>query len=343
MAAYKTQELHHNALSGGAVVEYREVEGSESAKFLDYFRNSGGVHYLPGGMESGFAHVERDVWPTRLLHIKGTGRACRVREVPVINTSLNSDDVFILDMGLMLYIFNGPTANKYEKAKGLEVLNAIRNDNRGGRAEIVFVNEDPLNAQFWDALGGHVDSAALPVGEPDDTVTRRPNRMIHISDASGVLTQTEIPLENGRLLKSLLDPNDVFIIVASEKLYVWVGSRSTPNEKREATVSAMKFLASEDLPASTPIERVSEGMESKMFKSEFALWDPPLTPKQIAVKVAQNEDPVDVAALLSRHAANDASITADPGSESLTVYVIENFDKVLVPVEKHGQFYGGDR
>lgn len=167
--------------------------------------------------------------------------------------------------------------------------------------------------------------------------------MIHISDASGVLAQTEIPLENGRLVKALLDPNDVFIIVASDKVYVWVGTRSTPNEKREATLSAMKFLAAEDLPASTPIERVSEGMESKMFKSEFAQWDPPLTPKQIAIKLAQNDDPIDVAALLSRHTANDAHITADPGSEILTIYVIENFAKTEVPVEKHGHFYGGDR
>lgn len=40
-------------------------------------------------MESGFAHVERDSWPTRLLHVKGR-RAVRVLEVPLNLSSLNS-------------------------------------------------------------------------------------------------------------------------------------------------------------------------------------------------------------------------------------------------------------
>lgn len=343
VAAYKTQELHHTALSGGAVVEYREVEGYESGKFLSYFKNTGGIQYLPGGMDSGFAHVERDVWPTRLLQIKGK-RTCRVREVPVSNASLNSDDVFILDAGLMLYIFFGPTANKFEKGKGLEVLHAIKDDNRGGRAEIVLLSEDPENADFWGTLGGYIDASAMPVGEPDDEVpARKPNRLIKISDASGSLTHTEIPLENGALKRNLLDSNDVHMIVASDKLYVWVGRDSTPDEKREATVAAMKCLTAEGLPASTPIERVSDGMESMAFRSEFHLWDPPMTPKQMTSKIAQSDDPVNVAALLARQIAEDTPIVVDPGSESLTIYVIENFGKSLIPIEKHGQFYGGDR
>ncbi len=31
----------------------------------------GGIEYLPGGVESGFQKVERDVYPTRLLQLKG--------------------------------------------------------------------------------------------------------------------------------------------------------------------------------------------------------------------------------------------------------------------------------
>lgn len=341
--AYKTQELHHNALSGGTIVEYREVEGSESAKFLALFKDMGGIQYLPGGMESGFSHVERDVWPTRLLHIKGQ-RTVRVKEVPVSSASLNSGDVFILDQGLMLYIFNGPTANKFEKAKGLEVLNGIKNDNRGGRAEIVIVNEDLQNEEFWSALGGYVDPSSLPAGDSDDSVLAKlPNRLVHISDASGTLEQREIQLEGGALKKAQLDSSDVFIILASEKVYVWVGRKSTPQEKKEATMLAMKFIASEGLPASTPIERVSDGMESSAFKAEFAAWDPPMTPKQLAANYQPTpDDPIDIAALLARQAASEKSVVADPGSENVRVWVIENFDKVEVPKEKHGQFYGGD-
>ena len=346
VAAYKTQELHHTGLSGGSVVEYREIEGSESSKFLSYFKDLGGIQYLPGGADSGFTHVERDVWPTRLLHIKGQ-RTVRVKEVPVTTASLNSGDVFILDQGLSLFIFNGPTANKFEKAKGLEVLNGIKNDNRGGRAEIHIINEDLQNEAFWSALGGFVDPNSLPEGESDDSVPAKlPNRLLHISDASGSLEQREIPLEAGALKRDLLDPSDVFIVLASEKVYVWVGRKSTPQEKREATVLAIKFLASTGLPASTAIERVSDGFESAAFKAEFSRWDPPMTPKQLASKVAaggdSDEAQVDVAALLARSKANEASVVADPGTGSVRVYVIENFEKVEISAAKHGQFYGGD-
>jgi len=68
VAAYKSVEL--DTQLGRGPVQYREVQGSESDLFLSYFKNTGGVEYLPGGVESGFVHVERDVYPTRLLHVK---------------------------------------------------------------------------------------------------------------------------------------------------------------------------------------------------------------------------------------------------------------------------------
>jgi hypothetical protein len=36
----------------------------------------------------------------------------RVSEVPVTNASLNKGDVFILDLGLKIFVFCGPTSNK---------------------------------------------------------------------------------------------------------------------------------------------------------------------------------------------------------------------------------------
>lgn len=154
VAAYKTVEL--DAALGGSATQYREVQGSESSLFMSYFKSSGGVEYLPGGVASGFKHVEKDSYRTRLLSVKGK-RAVRVKEVPLSHTSLNKGDVFILDAGLIIYIFNGPKANKFEKAKGIEVVSHLNSDERMGRAHVVILDDDITNEGFWGPLGGFVE------------------------------------------------------------------------------------------------------------------------------------------------------------------------------------------
>lgn len=42
---------------------------------------------------------------------------------------------------MQLYLYNGAEAHRAEKAKGVELINRIRDGERGGRAEVVIVNE----------------------------------------------------------------------------------------------------------------------------------------------------------------------------------------------------------
>ena len=105
-------------------VQHREVQGSESDLFMSYFKRTGGIEYLPGGVASGFKTVVSGTHPTRLLHLKGK-RTVRVKEVKLTGASLVKNDVFVLDAGRKIYVFNGVNANKYEKAKGIEVANQI--------------------------------------------------------------------------------------------------------------------------------------------------------------------------------------------------------------------------
>ncbi len=70
-------------------------------------------------------------------------------------SSLNHGDVFVLDKGLTIYQWNGKDAHRLEKAKGFDVATNIKNQERGGKASIV-VLEDGTNdndSEFWSALG----------------------------------------------------------------------------------------------------------------------------------------------------------------------------------------------
>jgi hypothetical protein len=339
VAAYKTVELDDSL--GGGPVQFREVQGHESQQFLSYFKNSGGIQYLPGGIESGFRKVERDVYETRLLHLKGK-RTVRVNEVPVAISSLNQGDVFILDKGLKIFLFNGPTANKYEKAKGIEVANRINSDERGGRAELVLLETDPRNSEFWGHFGGYRDPVSLPEGPEDsDGDVKLTRKIFKISDASGAMEFVELTPSDGKLRKDLLVTDDVFLIQGVSKLFIWIGRRSNANEKKEATMLAVSYLRSNGLPMTTAIERVSEGSETGSFKAEFHVWDLPMSfgNKQSSTARAA-ETPQNVAELLARKAKEDAPV--DDGSGKIQLWVINNFNKVEVNPADYGEFYGGD-
>ncbi|EDO28195.1 predicted protein, partial [Nematostella vectensis] len=92
--------------------------------------------YLEGGMESGFRKVQRDVYQKRLFHIKGK-RNVRVQQVVELHyKSLNKGDVFILDDGLNIYCWNGSQCSRVERMKGIDVAKRIRDEERGGRAQV---------------------------------------------------------------------------------------------------------------------------------------------------------------------------------------------------------------
>ena len=315
------------------------MQGNESDAFLTYFKNAGGVQYLEGGVDSGFHHVERDVYETRLLHVKGK-RTVRVKEVAVTSASLNIGDVFILDSGLKVFIWNGPEANKYEKVKGLDVANSIRNDERGGRAELIYLDDDPDCEEFWTPLGGKI--TVTDKGEDDDVADNQAAQVLKkffkMVDHS---FSEEIPLVNGRFDRKALESNHVYFI-QSHKCYIWIGKTASANDKKEAMMSAVNLIKSSGLPANTAIQRVSEGVESSAFKGEFFMWEPPISFKQAGLghgaKVEQID--IDYAALSQRKAQED--IPVDDGSGKVEVFRVEDFKLEKVAESTYGQFYGGD-
>ena len=191
-------------------------------------------------MESGFKKVEKDKYEPRLLHVKGR-RNIRVQQTKLAWSSMNSGDVFILDLGLTLYIWNGKESGRLEKIKGLEVARRIRDEERGGRAEVEVVgmlhqvciassvsylyiktDEDamPHNFKFLRKMTKIADGDPSEIQPPtDDTSFERKSRdlvkLYQVSDESGTLTITEV---GGYPLKRELLDSKVTV-----RSLVWVG------------------------------------------------------------------------------------------------------------------------
>eukprot|EP00163_Fabomonas_tropica_P012650 TRINITY_DN23990_c0_g1_i1.p1 TRINITY_DN23990_c0_g1~~TRINITY_DN23990_c0_g1_i1.p1 ORF type:complete len:848 (+),score=337.64 TRINITY_DN23990_c0_g1_i1:44-2545(+) len=344
VAAYKTVELD-DAL-GGAAVQHREVQGHESPKFLSRFKD--GIMYLEGGVDSGFKHVERDVYEPRLLHLKGR-RNVRCKQVALSRESLNKGDVFILDNGLKLYQWNGSGANRYEKTKGLEVITRIKDKERGGRATLTFLDDgDDDDAEFWELLGGKGD---IKEEDGDDVEAEKAQhtdvKLYHCSDESGSMEIKEI--EDRPLKQEMLDTKDVYILDAGSELFVWIGKGSTADEKKAGMKTAQEFIKSHNRPEWTPITRVIETGETVLFKEKFHNWRESglLLPGQVVstgqgkgVAATKEQKDIDFAAMHQRR-EEEAGRLLDPDGK-ITVWRIEDFNKVEVDPATVGQFYAGD-
>ena len=68
-------------------------------------------------------------------------RNVRVMQTRLAWDAINSGDVFILDLGLTIYVWNGSEAGRLEKIKGLDIARKIKDEERGGRAAIEVMGE----------------------------------------------------------------------------------------------------------------------------------------------------------------------------------------------------------
>ena len=264
-AAYKTVELD-DYLKREAV-QHREVQGFESEQFLSYFVPLGGVRILEGGAETGFNIVKPETFRPRLLQIKGR-RLLRVREVPLSRDSLNSGDVFLLDLGLQIFQWSGAQASTKEKGRGAQLSRSLQSERRG-KATLTVEEEGKESDAFWKGIPGGKGpiKAAVAGGEDDAAEIDGQRRLYRLSDETGKAVFTK--LQEGTLDRKLLDSKDVFVVDSGSEIFVWIGSKASAGEKQEAPKFAAQYLATNGRPAFLPITIVREGASNNFFELAF--------------------------------------------------------------------------
>jgi len=260
-AAYKTVEL--DDLLGDLPVQYREVQGYESPEFLGLFKK---FTILKGGIDSAFNHIKPTEYKARLMHFKGNKEHCRVSEVPLAWKSLNDGDVFLLDNGLELIIWNGKTAGIHEKRKAQELTNALR-DERNGKPVVKILDGLEDHDAFWKALGGKPTAGQIAPATSDDIKVDNTKVLTQLSDSTGELKLTEVA--KGTVKKSSLKSDDVFILDIGHTVYSWIGKGTTKKERANAIKYATDYLKKQGRPAYTPVVRVLEGAEPPAFFKSF--------------------------------------------------------------------------
>jgi len=259
-AAYKTVEL--DTLLGGSPVQHREIQGGESDKFCSYFKGS--IRVLDGGVETGFNIVQPTTYRPRLLHIHGNAKKMIVDEVEKSGDSLATGDVFVLDNGLEVFQWNGAKCDASERMHAGKLLAELHSERNGKVAKPIIMDEGQEDPKFWTILGGKTS-----ISDHTHRQKKSRERSLHkLSDASGKLTFTEVG--KGKLAKSALKSEDVFILDDGNQVFAWVGSKSSAQEKKNALIYAEKYLEDHKLPIRTSISKVPDGKEPEEFLQAFS-------------------------------------------------------------------------
>ncbi|KAK2976889.1 hypothetical protein RJ640_010812 [Escallonia rubra] len=367
-AAIKTVEL--DAVLGGRAVQHRELQGHESDKFLSYFRPC--IIPLEGGVASGFKKPEEEEFETRLYICKGK-RVVKLKQVPFSRSSLNHDDVFILDTKDKIFQFNGENSNIQERAKALEVIQFLKEKYHEGKCDVAIVDDGKLHAEsdsgeFWVIFGGFAP-ISKKIASEDDVIPEKTAGKLYSctkhaeAGASGLsywphlgevlcekrnhIVDGEVKVVDGELSKSSLENNKCYILDCGAEVFVWVGRVTQVEDRKAAIQTAEEFVASENRPKSTRVTRLIQGYETHSFKSNFDSWPSGSAPS------APEEGRGKVAALLKQQGvglkgvAKGAPVIEEvppllEGGGKIEVWRINGSAKTPVPQEDIGKFYSGD-
>ncbi|RVX09577.1 Villin-2 [Vitis vinifera] len=231
-AAIKTVEL--DTVLGGRAVQHRELQGYESDKFLSYFKPC--IIPLEGGIASGFKKPEEEVFETRLYVCKGK-RVVRLKQVPFARSSLNHDDVFILDTENKIYQFNDDGKLVAESDSG----------------------------EFWVLFGGFAPIGKKVATEDDVIPETTPAKLYSITDG-------QVNAVEGELSKAMLENNKCYLLDCGAEVFVWVGRVTQVEDRKAASQAAEEFVSSQNRPKATRVTRVIQGYETHSFKSNFDSW-----------------------------------------------------------------------
>ncbi|KAL0660040.1 hypothetical protein Bca4012_080625 [Brassica carinata] len=339
-AAVKTVEL--DAALGGRAVQYREVQGHETEKFLSYFKPC--IIPQEGGVASGFKHVEAEEHITRLFVCRGK-HVVHVKEVAFARSSLTHDDIYILDTKSKIFQFNGSNSSIQERAKALEVVQYIKDTYHDGTCEVATVEDGRLMAdadsgEFWGFFGGFAPLPRKTANEEDKTYTSDIKKLFCVEKGQAN------PVEGDSLKREMLDTSKCYILDCGLEVFVWMGRTTSLDDRKVASGAAEEMIRSSERPKSQMI-RIIEGFETVPFRSKFDTWD------QVTNTTVSEDGRGRVAALLQRQGVNVRGLmkAAPPKEEiqafidctgNLQVWRVNGQQKILLQAADHSKFYSGD-
>ncbi|XP_022914908.1 gelsolin, cytoplasmic [Onthophagus taurus] len=251
-----------NELNGKAT-QIRVVQGYEPKHFLHIFK--GKLIIFMGGHESGFKNIkEHDTYvenETRLYKIRGTSDVdVRAVQLPANSSSLESDDVFIVENDANTWIWYGKESNDIEKNLSANFLELL-----APGSSHVDINEGDEPDEFWEALGGKTEYKQSFT----DDLKPLSTTLYHAAIKSGRKLKIE---EIDDFTQEDLVEDDVMILDAINQVYIWSGKDSTLEEREQTYNYVLEYLAKNHRQG-TIVFTIKQDSETEAFKNLFPSWN----------------------------------------------------------------------
>ena len=252
----------------GKAIQVRVVQGKEPRHFIKMFQ--GKMIVFSGGKASGFKNIhDHDTYDTdgtRLFRVRGTCAedVMTTQMQPEVASTLDVDDVFILETPKKTWIWKGSESTKDELQHAITMAPII-----SPKHESILIREGQETAEFWEALGGKgtpsraSDDCPQPILDP---------RLFHCKLSP---TGTFRAYEVYDFTQDQLVHDDAMILDSGEEIYVWIGKTADKAEKKGATKLAEGYLKADPTDRSKDglIFTINDGDEPDSFTSCFPSWN----------------------------------------------------------------------
>uniref|UniRef100_A0ACD5ZML9 Uncharacterized protein n=1 Tax=Avena sativa TaxID=4498 RepID=A0ACD5ZML9_AVESA len=337
MASDKAVEL--DAALGSQAVQYREMQGEESDKFLSYFRPC--IIPVQGSFSSHWRRSGEESDQTTMFRCEGE-HVARVREVPFARTSLDHKAAFVVDTPLKIFLFSGCNSSMQTRAKALDVIKHLRENRHCGRCEIGTIEDGKLvgdsdAGEFWNLFGGY---APIPRDVPDtaneELMTTTSKKLFWINK------RKLVPMDTNLLDREMLNSDRSYILDCGSEIYLWIGMTTLVSEKKTSVIVLEDYVRSQGISSIGHTVIMTEGHEVPNFKLQFQHW-----PKNIVQKLydAGREK---VAAIFKHQGYDVAEIPEDKPQQfissngTLKVWLVDRGSVTLLCAEEQEQLYNGD-
>ncbi|CAB3227143.1 unnamed protein product [Arctia plantaginis] len=343
----------------GARRTQRHEQGDEAPDFLALFPTP--PLYIQGShTPSGFFTVDDPHYVTRLYRVHGAGNSIHLEPVPVEAGTLDPRYVFVLDTGLVIYLWYGKRAKNTLKSKARLFAEKINKEERKNKAELIAEPPGKEPRSFWELLGYQGDMPYVPQEHVADDFSWRSARLYRVELGMGYL---ELPQpEATPLARGVLATRNVYILDAHIDVFVWFGKKSSRLVRAAAVKLAQELFNMVTRPPHALVTRLQEGTETQVFKTYFLGWDEVIavdftrtaesvarTGADLASWAKQQETKADLSALFTPRqpamGCAEAKTLADEWNEDLEAmeaFVLEGRHFVRLPDNELGVFHSHD-